>query len=213
MEQENIQTNATKKLPILKQVAQTVEGSSTPHIPGPVTADENIQKKNDNMTFVSTPRTNNNDDVSTVFGVSTASPQVSTVNLSDATVYAFLANQPNGSQLIHEDLEQIHEDDLEEMDLKRTEPGIKKPQEGQLMWKTHLPKQWWQLMGLVLIRATWLKMKLPQTWPLWLFRLREFAELSAESYRVKPIEVVTQTSSVKISKPVKEDNDAPLIKD
>ncbi|GJZ95811.1 ribonuclease H-like domain-containing protein, partial [Tanacetum coccineum] len=29
-----------------------------------------------------------------------------------------LANQPNGSQLIHEDLEQLHSDDLEEMDLK-----------------------------------------------------------------------------------------------
>nr|GEY57345.1 hypothetical protein [Tanacetum cinerariifolium] len=27
------------------------------------------------------------------------------------------ANQSNGSQLVHEDLEQIHEDDLEEMDL------------------------------------------------------------------------------------------------
>ncbi|GKE81214.1 hypothetical protein Tco_1551214, partial [Tanacetum coccineum] len=27
-------------------------------------------------------------------------------------------SQPNGSQLVHEDLEQIHEDDLEEMDLK-----------------------------------------------------------------------------------------------
>ncbi|GJY72964.1 putative ribonuclease H-like domain-containing protein [Tanacetum coccineum] len=39
-------------------------------------------------------------------------------NLSNATVYAFLANQPNGSQLVHEDLEKIHEDDLEEMDLK-----------------------------------------------------------------------------------------------
>ncbi|GJV73766.1 ribonuclease H-like domain-containing protein [Tanacetum coccineum] len=33
-------------------------------------------------------------------------------------IYAFLANQPNGSQVVHEDLEQIHEDDLEEMDLK-----------------------------------------------------------------------------------------------
>ncbi|GKD60651.1 hypothetical protein Tco_1298160, partial [Tanacetum coccineum] len=42
----------------------------------------------------------------------------STANLSDAIVYAFLANQPNGSQLVHEDLEQIHEDDLEEIDLK-----------------------------------------------------------------------------------------------
>nr|GEW69186.1 hypothetical protein [Tanacetum cinerariifolium] len=30
----------------------------------------------------------------------------------------FNRNQPNGSQLVHEDLEQIHEDDLEEMDLK-----------------------------------------------------------------------------------------------
>ncbi|GKD42042.1 ribonuclease H-like domain-containing protein [Tanacetum coccineum] len=50
--------------------------------------------------------------------VGTASTQVSTANLSDATFYAFLANQPNGSQLVHEDLEKIHEDDLEEMDLK-----------------------------------------------------------------------------------------------
>ncbi|GKD85869.1 ribonuclease H-like domain-containing protein [Tanacetum coccineum] len=54
-------------------------------------------------TFVSTP-------------VSTASSNYA--NLSDATVYAFLANQPDGSQLVYEDLEQIHEDDLEAMDLK-----------------------------------------------------------------------------------------------
>ncbi|GJX62860.1 hypothetical protein Tco_0295760 [Tanacetum coccineum] len=44
--------------------------------------------------------------------VSTDSTQDSTANLSDAAVCAFLANQPNGSQLVHEDLEQIHEDDL-----------------------------------------------------------------------------------------------------
>nr|GFA53509.1 hypothetical protein [Tanacetum cinerariifolium] len=50
--------------------------------------------------------------------VSIVSSHDNTVNLSDATVYAFLENQPNGSQLVHEDLEQIHEDDLEEMDLK-----------------------------------------------------------------------------------------------
>ncbi|GJW41275.1 hypothetical protein Tco_0067120 [Tanacetum coccineum] len=31
---------------------------------------------------------------------------------------SFSASQPNGSQLIYEDLEQIHEDDIEEMDLK-----------------------------------------------------------------------------------------------
>nr|GEV88586.1 hypothetical protein [Tanacetum cinerariifolium] len=50
--------------------------------------------------------------------VSTVSYPNNTANLSDEIVYAFLANQPNGSQLMHEDLEQIHEDDLEEMDLK-----------------------------------------------------------------------------------------------
>ncbi|GKC18226.1 putative ribonuclease H-like domain-containing protein, partial [Tanacetum coccineum] len=49
---------------------------------------------------------------------STAGTQVSTANLCDDIVYAFLASQLNGSQLVHEDLEQIHEDDLEEMDLK-----------------------------------------------------------------------------------------------
>nr|GEW93538.1 ribonuclease H-like domain-containing protein [Tanacetum cinerariifolium] len=71
-----------------------------------------------NMAFVSSPSPNSTNEVPTVFGVSTASPQVSTANLSDATVYAFLPNQPNKSQLVHEDIKQIHKDDLEEMDLK-----------------------------------------------------------------------------------------------
>nr|GEW87730.1 hypothetical protein [Tanacetum cinerariifolium] len=61
---------------------------------------------------------NSTNEVHGDFGVSTASSQVSTTNLSDSTVYAFLENQPNGSQLVHKDLEQIHEDDLKEMDLK-----------------------------------------------------------------------------------------------
>nr|GEZ42217.1 putative ribonuclease H-like domain-containing protein [Tanacetum cinerariifolium] len=76
-----------------------------------------------NMAFVSSPSSTS--EVNTAYRVSTtntqvstASIQVSTANLSDATVYAFLANQPNGSQLVHEDLVKIHEDDLEEMDLK-----------------------------------------------------------------------------------------------
>ncbi|GKC95482.1 ribonuclease H-like domain-containing protein, partial [Tanacetum coccineum] len=50
--------------------------------------------------------------------VSTANTQVSIANLSDDTVYAFLASQPNGYQLVYEDLEQIHKDNIEEMDLK-----------------------------------------------------------------------------------------------
>ncbi|GJY20067.1 putative ribonuclease H-like domain-containing protein [Tanacetum coccineum] len=39
-------------------------------------------------------------------------------NLSDDTVYAFLASQPNGSQVVNDDLKQIHKDDIEEIDLK-----------------------------------------------------------------------------------------------
>ncbi|GJT23318.1 putative ribonuclease H-like domain-containing protein [Tanacetum coccineum] len=50
--------------------------------------------------------------------VNTASAETSTASFSDATAYAFLSSQPQGSQLVHEDLEQIHDDDLEEMDLK-----------------------------------------------------------------------------------------------
>ncbi|GKA54740.1 retrovirus-related pol polyprotein from transposon TNT 1-94 [Tanacetum coccineum] len=50
--------------------------------------------------------------------VNTASTEISTASFSDATVYAFLSTQPQESQLVHEDLEQLHDDDLEEMDLK-----------------------------------------------------------------------------------------------
>ncbi|GKB90202.1 hypothetical protein Tco_0962474 [Tanacetum coccineum] len=117
--------------------------------------------------------------------VSTDSTQDSTANLSDAIVYAFLANQPNGSQLVHEDLEQIHEDNLEEMNLKwqlallsmraRRECRSPRNQESRLRinemgpetkssrglerWKKLLPKQWWLLMELVLIGAIWQKRK------------------------------------------------------
>nr|GEX45042.1 hypothetical protein [Tanacetum cinerariifolium] len=52
-------------------------------------------------------------------GVSTASTHVNVVdNLSDAVICVFLASQPNSPQLAHEDLEQIHPDDIEEMDLR-----------------------------------------------------------------------------------------------
>ncbi|GJX17706.1 ribonuclease H-like domain-containing protein [Tanacetum coccineum] len=73
------------------------------------------------MTASSNGSTNNvntaNSEVSTV-STNTANTENSTANLSDAIVYAFLTNQPKGSQLVHQDLEQIHDDDLEEMDLK-----------------------------------------------------------------------------------------------
>ncbi|GKE19982.1 hypothetical protein Tco_1431494 [Tanacetum coccineum] len=58
-------------------------------------------------------------EVSTVSpNINTACPQVTTANFNDNTVYAFMIENPNGSNLIQQDLEQIHEDDLEVMDLK-----------------------------------------------------------------------------------------------
>nr|GEV90306.1 hypothetical protein [Tanacetum cinerariifolium] len=62
--------------------------------------------------------------VNTAHGVSTASIQVNSAysknidNLSDAVIFAFFASQPNSHQLVHEDLQQIHPDDMEEMDLR-----------------------------------------------------------------------------------------------
>ncbi|GKB56628.1 ribonuclease H-like domain-containing protein [Tanacetum coccineum] len=43
---------------------------------------------------------------------------ISLDNLCDAVICAFLASQPNSPQLSQEDLEQLHPDDLEEMDLQ-----------------------------------------------------------------------------------------------
>ncbi|GJZ06101.1 ribonuclease H-like domain-containing protein [Tanacetum coccineum] len=59
--------------------------------------------------------------VNTANGVFAANNQVNASNidsLSDVNICAFLASQPNNPQLAHEDLQQIHPDDLEEMDLK-----------------------------------------------------------------------------------------------
>nr|GEX39450.1 hypothetical protein [Tanacetum cinerariifolium] len=62
--------------------------------------------------------------INTVHRVSTASTQVNAAysininNLSDAVICLFFASQPNSHQLVHEDLEQIHPDDMEEMDLR-----------------------------------------------------------------------------------------------
>nr|GEW88433.1 hypothetical protein [Tanacetum cinerariifolium] len=318
-------------------MSQTVEGSSTAHIPGhrnksdldKISIDdlynnfkiiEQEVKRNagpsssfdsQNVAFVSTLSTSNNDDVSTIFGVSTASSQVSTTNLSHATMYAFLDNQPNASQLVHEDLEQIHEDDLEQMDLKwqmallsmrakrlfrktgkkitiygsdtasydkanvecfnyhkighfARECKVPRNQETRnhkkdnndilikdseiAVLKSKLEKirkekddieikiEKFQNASQILDKLIGIRITdkskrglgyvsyndippphtgrfSPSKNDLSHTGLPEFTEPSVESYRVKPIEVVTQTSSVKISEHVKENNDAPLIKE
>ncbi|GJR55609.1 hypothetical protein Tco_1406130 [Tanacetum coccineum] len=86
-----------------------------------------------NMTFVSSSNNNTSSingavniaqAVNIAHGVSTASTQVNDAystnidNLSDAVICAFFASQSNSPQLVHEDLQQIHPDDMEEMDLR-----------------------------------------------------------------------------------------------
>ncbi|GKB74250.1 ribonuclease H-like domain-containing protein [Tanacetum coccineum] len=80
-----------------------------------------------NMAFVSSSNnntSNTNEAVNTTHGVSTASTQVNAANstnidnLSDVVICSFFASQPNSPQLVHEDLQQIHPDDMEEMDLR-----------------------------------------------------------------------------------------------
>ncbi|GJY70888.1 hypothetical protein Tco_0474591 [Tanacetum coccineum] len=65
-----------------------------------------------------------NEAVNAAHGVTTASTQVNTAystnidNLSATFICSFFASQPNSPQLAHEDLQQIHPDDIEEMDLR-----------------------------------------------------------------------------------------------
>ncbi|GJY75631.1 hypothetical protein Tco_0480747 [Tanacetum coccineum] len=74
-----------------------------------------------NMAFVSSSNNNTsstNEAVNTAHGVSTASTQVNVANstyidnLSDV-ICAFFASQLNSPQLVHENLQQIHPDDME----------------------------------------------------------------------------------------------------
>ncbi|GJZ16188.1 putative ribonuclease H-like domain-containing protein [Tanacetum coccineum] len=77
------------------------------------------------MTAPSTSSTNDVNTAIPAYEVSTASPninvaspQVITASFSDNVVYAFMIENPNGSNLLQQDLEQIHEDYQEAMDLK-----------------------------------------------------------------------------------------------
>ncbi|GJR23942.1 putative ribonuclease H-like domain-containing protein [Tanacetum coccineum] len=79
-----------------------------------------------NLAFMTAPSSSSTNDANTASSqvsaaspsVNTASPQVCTASVSDNTVYAFMVENLNGSNVLHQDLEQIHEDDLEAMDLK-----------------------------------------------------------------------------------------------
>ncbi|GKF12467.1 hypothetical protein Tco_0050393 [Tanacetum coccineum] len=90
-----------------------------------------------NVAFVSSENTNSTNNVSTASGVSPSSSHNSkretSSSYTDDLMYSFLANQSNGPQFIHEDLEQIDEYDLEEMDLKCQD--VKKKDAGSYGYK------------------------------------------------------------------------------
>ncbi|GJW86201.1 putative ribonuclease H-like domain-containing protein [Tanacetum coccineum] len=94
-----------------------------PDVKGISSSSSSIQ----NMAFVSSSNnntSNSNEAVNADHGVTTASTQVNATNstnidnLSDAVICSFVASQPNSPQLAHEDLQQIHPNDMEEMDLR-----------------------------------------------------------------------------------------------
>ncbi|GJV70598.1 hypothetical protein Tco_1490593 [Tanacetum coccineum] len=100
----NEATKKTQKT-LLKQMYETFSASSSESLDSSQSSTNDGNTANVHVSTSSSP-------------VSTASTNNSTACLSDATVYAYLATQPNRSQVVHEDLDQIHEDDLDEMDLK-----------------------------------------------------------------------------------------------
>ncbi|GJS36560.1 hypothetical protein Tco_0534942 [Tanacetum coccineum] len=78
-----------------------------------------------NMAFMSSNNFGStNEAVNTAHGVTSVSTQVSVSNstnvnnLSDDVICALFSSQPNNPQLANEDLQQLHPDDLEEMDLR-----------------------------------------------------------------------------------------------
>ncbi|GJV08767.1 ribonuclease H-like domain-containing protein [Tanacetum coccineum] len=92
-----------------------------PEVKGTSSSSTNTQ----NIAFVSSNITRStNRAVNTTHSATTASTQATDVNsttidnLSDAVICSFFASQPNSPQLDNEDLQQIHPDDLEEMDLR-----------------------------------------------------------------------------------------------
>ncbi|GKE97156.1 ribonuclease H-like domain-containing protein, partial [Tanacetum coccineum] len=85
----------------------------------------NSNTNTQNIAFVSSNSTNStNGAVNTAQGATIASTQAITVkskttaNLGDAVICAFFTSQPNNPLLDNKDLQQIHPDDLEEMDLR-----------------------------------------------------------------------------------------------
>ncbi|GJZ45682.1 plastid delta12-fatty acid acetylenase, partial [Tanacetum coccineum] len=92
-----------------------------PEVKGTSSSSTSVQ----NIAFVSSNNYGStNEAVNTAHGVSAASTQaivanlINVDNLSDVMICAFFASQPSSPQLANEDLQQLHLDDLEYMDLR-----------------------------------------------------------------------------------------------
>ncbi|GJT89211.1 putative ribonuclease H-like domain-containing protein [Tanacetum coccineum] len=73
-----------------------------------------------NLAFITVPSTSSTNDVNTskpAYEVSTVSPNVNTASPQVSTA-SFMVKNPNGSNLLQQDLEQFYKDDLEAMDWK-----------------------------------------------------------------------------------------------
>ncbi|GJW41139.1 hypothetical protein Tco_0066984 [Tanacetum coccineum] len=219
--QENSQNRANTDTRIRRIQKEAKDTKPKPEksslIPGAVTTEENIQKKNDlkarKCGLVSTPSSTNDVNTSNVHvstassSLSTASTTDNTARLSDATINAFLSNQPNGSQVVHEDLKQIHEDDLKEMDLKCDTAGYD---------KTKVECFNWYKLDILLERDGYNAVAPP---PTGLFApptidlsnsgLEEFKQPEFEGYGVKVNKSVSENSSNEIKKTF----GAPIIED
>nr|GEX06625.1 hypothetical protein [Tanacetum cinerariifolium] len=85
---------------------------------------ESISQEDVNQKFLRSLTSSINEALNNAHGVSTASTQATAVNsttidnLSDAVICSFFVSQPKSPQLDNEDLQQIHPDDLKEMDLR-----------------------------------------------------------------------------------------------
>nr|GEU73306.1 hypothetical protein [Tanacetum cinerariifolium] len=198
-----------------------------------------------NMAFLSSPSTNSTNEVYNAYGVSTArtqtstqvstgSSQTSTANLSGAIIYVFLANQTNRSQLVHEDLEQIHEDNLEEMDLKwhlallsmrakreckghRNQDTRNKYQDSPRR-TVHVeetpPKSMVAIDGVGFDWSYMTKDEFPTNMALIDFsKSKEFKQPEFESHGPKSCETGSKKSSEDIPNELKKYLDAPLVKD
>nr|GFC76286.1 hypothetical protein [Tanacetum cinerariifolium] len=94
-----------------------------------------LSSSTQNMAFVSYSNNNTSSTngavktaqaVNTAHEVSTVSTQVNAAystninNLSDAVICSFFASQPNRPQLVHEDLQQIYPNNMEEMEMENS---------------------------------------------------------------------------------------------